>query len=182
MENSAHIPVELQRHIDKRIREGIARYRRQAIAGFVILLVGLGLAAHVESKHNSAQRTEIRDQATQSQHAIVSSGDAVAVSDCNRDYNTIDGLRDELERSLIRLDQLEKDGVYTHAQAQAGRDSTFDILQRYTLPDCRLADDVLTANPGKAIIVPKPRYPDDPQQREDEKRETKELGRPSDVP
>lgn len=182
MEQEPHIPIELTQYVDQRVRNALGRYRQQAVIGFVILLLGLGAGVAVEREHNSTQRDQIEQKSAEAQRAIVTSGDAIAVSGCNRDYETIDALRDQLERSLLRIDQLEKAGTYTHAQAQAGRDSTFEFLQRYKLPDCRNADDVLTANPGEAIVVPLARYPNDPLQKADEANEADELGKKSDVP
>jgi hypothetical protein len=157
--------------VDTAVRHALAAYSRRAIIGFVILAVGIGLAVKVESDHNADQREQIVNQGEQAQQSIVVSGDAIAVAGCNRDYDTIDTLRDELERSLVRIDLLEKEGTYTPRQAQVGRDATKDILKRYKLPDCRFADDVLTANPGKPTTVPEPRYPNDPQQQESERNE-----------
>lgn len=182
MDQTPHVPVELQRYVQQRVSEALGRYRRQAVVGFVLLLAGIGAALAVESEHNAAQRDQIIRQGKEAEQSIIRSGDAVAVSGCNRDYNTIDSLRDELERSLLRIDSLEADGTYSKHQADVSREATKDILKKYTLPDCRRADDVLTAKPGKTVLVPTARYPNDPQQRKDEQREADELDQKSDAP
>lgn len=172
----------IERRCRKAVKDAVRAYQRNAIIGFLILLAGIGGAIYLDGQHNSDQREQILSQGQQQDKAIVASGDAVAVAGCNRDYRTIDSLRDELERSLLRIDSLEADGTYSKHQADVGREATRDILARYKLPDCRRADDILTTKPGEVPTAPEARYPDDPQQRADEERETKELGQPSDVP
>lgn len=182
MEQEPHIPVELERYVTKRVNDALKRYRNQATVGFALLLLGLVGAFYVDSTHNTDQREQLAKESHAAQKSIVRSGDVVAVSGCNRDYNTIDSLRDQLERSLSRIDGLEADGTYSKRQADVARDATRDILKEYQLPDCREADDVLTAKPGKQVAIPVARYPNDPQQKQDEKQEAKELGHKSNVP
>lgn len=166
-DRQAELTPATEEYVDKRVNEALSAYRRQALVGFLILLVGL-IAASV--------RTETLSD--NSRQAIVDSGDVVAVSGCNRDYDTIDALRDQLEVSLDRIDQLERDGTYTHAQAKAGRESTHQFLDKYQLPDCRPVQNILTAEPGASFRIPEPRYPGDPQQQADEAREADSAGHP----
>ena len=159
--------------IQGRIKNAIRAYQRRAIGGFLVLFLGLGGAFYLDRQHNEDRRKEIIQQGAKQDRAIVASGDAIAITGCNRDYETIDALRDQLEVSLKRIDSLEKDGTYSPRQAEVARDSTREFLSKYHLPDCREADNTLTAEPKKPIIVPAPRYPDDPEQRKDEKRDAK---------
>ncbi len=168
--------------IQGRINAGVREYQRRAAIGFVVLVVGIGGAIYLDGQHNADQRQEIEKVSNAQDRAIIHSGDVIAVSGCNRDYNTIDALRDELERQLLRVDALEKDGTLSPRLADASRQSTLELLDRYKLPDCRRADDILTARPGKKVRIPLARYPNDPQQRKSEAQEAKELGQRADVP
>ena len=168
--------------VESAVREAVRAYQRRAVVGFVILLAGLGGAVYLDAQHGDDARKAIAEQGDKQDAAIIRSGDAIAVSGCNRDYETIDALRDQLEVQLVRIDALEADGTYTTRQAEVGRQSTKDFLAKYKLPDCRHADDVLTQNPGESVPVIEPRYPDDPEQLADEKREEKDLGKKANVP
>lgn len=150
--------------LDK-LTEGHTWLKSQWWLGLVawIFLAGIiGYALYIDDKHSS-----------QSRDAIVTSGRAVSVSGCNRDYDTIDALRDQLENSLERIDLLVQDGTYTPRQAEIARKSTKDVLANYTLPDCRVAATVVTSDPNKDTYVPDPRYPNDPKQLSDEGQEAK---------
>lgn len=164
-ESFEHLEPADKEYVNERVDQVLRSYRRQAIIGFLILLIGVAAAFY-------------RGQtlANDSRDAIVDSGDVVAVSGCNRDYETIDALRDQLEVSLDRIDQLEADGTYTKAQASAGRESTHQFLDKYQLPDCRPVSSILSSDPDGRFTVPPARYPNDPQQQADEKRESDKAG------
>lgn len=171
-----------QGYVDECVDRALSRYRMQAAIGFVILFLGILAAGTIERSHNADQRDQIEAQAVASDDRIVKSGDAVAVGGCNRDYATIDALRDQLEVQLLRIDSLVADGTYTPRQGQVAKDSTDDFLNKYKLPDCREAAKVLTAEPAVGVTVPEPRYPDDPQQKASERKEAKKFGKPVNGP
>jgi len=181
-ETSEHFSPEQERVINERVNSALSGYRMQASVGFVILFLGLGVSGYIERDHNADQRNQIAAQAHASDQRIVQSGDAVAVGGCNRDYETIDALRDQLEVQLLRIDSLVADGTYTQRQGEVAKDSSNDFLKKYTLPDCREAAKVLTFKPGEPINIPTPRYPDDAQQKASEEKEAKKFGRPVNGP
>lgn len=121
---------------------------KQATIGYLILFMGI-LMMYLNGQSTSQRERE----------AIVESGRVVSVDGCNRDYETIATLRDEIEASKDRTLKLVKEGTLTEAQAMRSINETDDFLERYVLPDCRKAEEVLTSDPDQVNRVPKPKYP-----------------------
>lgn len=125
------------------------RVRRNVVAYLIVFAGLIGV-------WNIAQNAE-----RNAQDAIVSSGAAVAVDGCNRDFDTITNLRVFLERTKRIQQRSVANGVLTPEQAKRGEAFYDLLLNNYPLPDCRAADDVITADPDEVPKAPIPRYPGD---------------------
>lgn len=126
-----------QIHLDSRneARKEVRAYRRNAVIGFVILLISIAGVRLADTRGLNAHR-----------NAVVKSGNAVAVKSCNRDF------RNSLKQrvALERVQDRDEDGpVITEAERQRQ-------IERLTpLPDCRSAT-TLTDEPTKKIVIPRP--------------------------
>jgi hypothetical protein len=131
-------------------RTHIKRYAKSALAGFLILLTGIGAAIHLgDNQANNARR------------AVVGSGRAVSVAGCNRDFDTITRVRSILLASEAFQAKQHRAGKITDEQFKAAKDFYQDQLSGLPLPDCREAAHILTDDPTKRVIIPVPRYPGD---------------------
>lgn len=137
------------------------RISNPQLAAFVILFAGFAGSLILNNNFQTQTTNKVQKQAVASRNAIVKSGDAIAVQGCNRDFNTISILRAQLKDNLNRIDALVADGTYSHRQGKEAKRSINTLLAKYRLPDCRIADDILTGNPKDKIVVPTPRYPGD---------------------
>ena len=122
-----------ERAVSKRLRS----YRRSALAGFLVLAIGIGIALF-ETQH----------QADRSRAAVVASGKTVAIEGCNRDYE-----RDVKFRFLL---QRLKDSARANKTATAEQKATavafYDAqLKRFVLPDCRKSESLLTDDPDQKL-------------------------------
>lgn len=124
------------------------RRAKQRMVGFMVLFVAF--LANAFYANNLA--TEARDR-------IIRSGDAVAVSGCNRDYEDREAIRrvltasKDFTRNAFRRLDMSEEGVRLRLEFYDTQ------LGQLPLPDCRLADDVLTDDPDMPIHYPKPMYP-----------------------
>lgn len=141
LDTALHIAGTVSKH---RIRS----YAKGALVGFVILLAGVGLAF----REGTLRANGARD-------AIVRSGSVIAVDGCNRDFRSISNLRGIIDNSRTQLKSYERDGTISHEQYLRGLAEIDKQLKTYPLPDCRKADDVLTANPNKVPEAPVPLHP-----------------------
>jgi hypothetical protein len=120
------------------VRKSMRIYTRSALLGFVILLVGVGVAL------STAARTG--DDARQS---IVQSGKAIAVEGCNRDYVDRQNFRVTLE-------------VFAAAAKRQGNQDSIrfwrDVIALNPQLDCRKAQEILTDDPDATIPVIPPYY------------------------
>jgi hypothetical protein len=131
------------------VNKAVKRTHRNAVLGYVILLVG------VFGMYWNGQSLSQRER-----NAIVESGKVVSVDGCNRDYETITALRAILtaanddRRRAYRLGRLTPE-EYADAKVYFDRQ-----LKTLVLPDCRIAERVLTANPDAPRELPSPKYPE----------------------
>jgi hypothetical protein len=63
-----------------------------------------------------------------------------------------------------------KEGLYTKEQYDQAVQFYDSQLHEITLPDCRKAAQILTADPRKIGPLPVPRYPNDPQAKAEQAR------------
>lgn len=130
----------------------LRKYRNGAVAGFLILLFGIGLGSVVNNR-------DISDSAKDGRVAIVHSGRYVSVEGCNRDFHTTEQLRSLIVRGKASVARLEKSHDITHAQAQSSREQSDKALADLKLPDCRLVRDAITDNPKDIKTPPVAEYP-----------------------
>lgn len=144
--------LELEKVREQRERNHRRRWRNANLAGFLILLAGVGGGFYTQGQDRSAADSK----ATEQRIAIVDSGRAVSVAGCNRDFKTISKLRGILirgqefqraafERGDISIEVYERGTAYYQQQ-----------LGTLPVPDCRKAAKVLTSDPNAPIRVPEP--------------------------
>ena len=143
-EQLAYFSASTKRAVDNALR----RFRRSAVAGFLILLLGVGYNLY-----------DTRTASDEGRHAIVQSGRVVAVDGCNRDFRTIGILRAQIIKGKEQIQAYVEDGTITQAAADRQIKATDELLAKYKQPDCRVADKLLTDDPDVKRPVPKPLYP-----------------------
>lgn len=145
-----------ERYLNERIGASLKRYVKRATVGFGILFAGLVTTYSIAAHDNDLSR-----------QAIVDSGQAVAITSCNRDFDQAQraraGIRSEFRNGLGQLALFVKEGTITEAQGERLRKESIREknadLKDTPLPDCRQADDQLTSDPDDDIKVPAPKYP-----------------------
>lgn len=135
-------------HASKKV---LKRFRKEAVAGFLILALGLGIGTSANNHTNAASRVQ-----------IVKSGQAVAVSGCNRDFRFASGLRGVLYASRDFQAGALKRGDISRDRYKLAVRFYKTQLQALPLPDCRVAKEILTDDPNAKIVVPQPLYPGGP--------------------
>ena len=127
------------------VRKGVRSYRNSALVGFLGLLIGLIFAFSTSANRADSNR-----------EAIVKSGRAVAVEGCNRDYTDRKNFRELLER----LKTATKDNKTSTLEQKRTAIAFYDAqLKKFTLPDCRTSEHLLTDDPNAEIPVIVPYYP-----------------------
>lgn len=134
-------------------RRAFRRYRRDALIGFLVLLVGVLAALHTAT-----------NEAEQARQAIIDSARVVVVDGCNRDF--IDRMQ---VRGVLIASRREARALYH--RGEINRENYLSRLAFYReqlhnlpLPDCRRAPDILTDDPGEIDEVRDvdPLYPGHP--------------------
>lgn len=126
------------------------QWRRNALMGYVLLLLGLGANSFID-----------RERANDGREALAASGNVVSVTGCNRDFRLYQKLRAVFVRSLQAIQDQHDAGLITDAQYDRARAFYVDQLQNFALPDCREVNDTLTDDPTQAQTqtTPEPLYP-----------------------
>lgn len=136
-------------HEDDTTRAALATYSRRALAGFVILAIGI-IVAFWSGSHRAAGERD----------TIVKTGRIVSVSGCNRDFVTITKLRSLLSSAKASVVQNGKAGLYSKDRVHEAVVFYDRQLSQLKLPDCRVARTIVTDDPSKADTkVPVPLYP-----------------------
>lgn len=142
-----------ERAVEKGVREGVRQYRNRALQGFVLLVVGLICLTWFQS-HETSQR---RALAAGQRDAIVKSGRAVALTGCNRDFKTAQAFQATIE--AVREAAKRRPDSIERANALHFWD---EVLRISPLPDCRMAENVVTQDPHRPIVRIDPFYPGAP--------------------
>lgn len=137
----------------------VRRYARNSLVGFVILLAGLGYAWHTGAEDAADSRDAIAKSSRASATAIVASGRALAVDSCNRDFKNTGRLRGLLLRAEAEIPKAVKKGRFSKEEAADALEFYDKELARIPLPDCRLAEVILTDDPSKPVQQPVPLHP-----------------------
>lgn len=148
-------PEQLQFFTDqtqRAVRLATKRVTRRASAGFLILLLGLGGQYYV-GQQDLVHR---RDIAQKQRAAIVTTGNAVAVTGCNRDFVSTKALRGLLTSALAQTKDARKRGDITEIQYTRAQTFYSKQLSLLVLPDCRPVTHLVSADPNKPIAVPTP--------------------------
>lgn len=124
------------------VRRGLRWYRNGALMAFVVLAIGTAGGYLANNSDNEAAR-----------NALTSSGRAVAVDSCNRDFETFDKI---FRRLIAATEAAHAAGRSTQAERDVAVNFYQDELHH--LPDCRKAKALLTDNPNDPIKVPTPRF------------------------
>lgn len=140
-----------ERAVDKAIAKAEEMDKKRArgrllgfAALFLIFLANTFYIAHIGAK---------------SREQVVRSGDIVAVAGCNRDYEDRVAVRGVLLASKEFTVNAFKRLNLSEAEKEARLQFYDDRLAELPLPDCRLADDVLTDDPDSPLVVPEAFYP-----------------------
>lgn len=154
MTNDKHPPLSEEQlaffteQTQRAVRNALRRYVRGAAVGFFVLVVAIIGVRFLDAQDSAKARD-----------SIVRSGDAVAVSGCNRDFDTIKILRAQIKRGKKVTLQYVAEGLLTQAQADRAIADTNRLLSRYTLPDCRASLEIITDKPDAQITPQEPKYP-----------------------
>lgn len=129
------------------------QWRRNALLGYIMLLLGLGANSLID-----------RDRANQGREALAESGSVVSVTGCNRDFQLYQKVRAVFERSLQAIQDQHEQGLTTDEQYARAKAFYKDQLTNFALPDCREVANTLTDDPTKAETKtpPVPLYPGAP--------------------
>lgn len=140
-------------------RYALRVYSRRMLVGFLVLLAGVGYAVHTSNSDSAAGREALAKSGQASAAAIVSSGRALAVDSCNRDFQSIGRQRGLLIRAEAQIPKAVKKGQISQEQAKDAFKFYNDELSRIPLPDCRKVKLILTDDPKKPISQPVPLHP-----------------------
>jgi predicted negative regulator of RcsB-dependent stress response len=146
-----------EKHSEAVATRVLARFRRSAVVGFVILALGLiggQYQGFEQQSHDRAARTKA---ANAQRKAIVESGNIVAVEGCNLNFRAIQGTRGVLEDAKVSLEKNRKkltDEQYRQAIAFYND----ELDNKLKLPDCRAAGHILTTDPAKVGTPELPLY------------------------
>ena len=149
---------EAKRAADREAAKVLRRYVRGAVAGFLILLSGLVIQNRVES----ADREDRRQEAAEARQAIADSGNAIAVTGCNRDFTATRKLRALIRGQRGQIEQYRIEGTLTDAQARRAQEQISQNIRETPLPDCREVQNAVTDDPDQRITVPEPLFKGSP--------------------
>lgn len=144
-EQLAFFTEQTRRAVHKSVRKVVLT----AASGYVVLLVGLIIAFGANA--NTSEQSEANQR--EARVAIVDSGRAVAVDGCNRDFRNTDKFRGLLVRLKVAT-------TLNAAQPPAQRKAAISFYnttiadQKY--PNCSAARSIITDDPTKPIVVPRP--------------------------
>lgn len=126
------------------------QWRRNALLGYIVLLLGLGANSLID-----------RDRANQGREALAESGNVVSVTGCNRDFRLYQKVRAVFQRSLQAIEDQHRQGLTTDEQFERAKAFYNDQLTNFALPDCREVASTLTDDPARAAgkTAPEPLYP-----------------------
>lgn len=135
-------------HTERGVSKALRKHTRGTAAAFLFLLA-TSIGVYQIGQNGNA---DARD-------AIVTSGQAVSVSGCNRDFKSTQVLRGLITSAQV-VQKSERDkGHLSQEQYEVGKKFYDDQLVRITLPDCLLAQNVVTSDPNATIRVPTPLRP-----------------------
>lgn len=138
----------MSREVQHTARKMLHIYVRNAVIGFVILLVANIYVWSTAQTLNSDAR-----------EAIVQSGRAVSVDGCNRDFQTINALRGILTAAQSERARALKRGEISPQQFQRAQEFYHQQLANLQLPDCEQSREILTDEKDRAPLVPQPLRP-----------------------
>lgn len=157
-EQLAFFTEQTERATKKGTKEGVRRFRRTAVLGYLTLLVGL-VFVWGQYQRDISERRVI---ATQQRHTLVESGRAVAVNSCNQRYEDRLQIRGVLIASRQFVKDQAKRGVITPERRKTSLDFYDERLRQLKLPDCRKDQKLLTDDPATPIPDIPPFYPGAP--------------------
>lgn len=126
--------------------KAVKRYAKRSLAGFLILLAGVG-GALIQTARYSGEARE----------AIVKSGRAVAVAGCNRDFDTTKRLRAIFDRLSAANDAAHSAGRVPDSQYKQAADFYASEKARLKLPDCVEAENLITDENADNVPTINPR-------------------------
>lgn len=121
-------------------------WRRGMVIGFIILFLGAMSNSYVDRERSRVARA-----------TLVHSSRVVVIDGCNRDFRTIERLRALLVRAELAVNQQRKEGIISQRRYETALKFYDEEIRLLRLPDCRRAQNVITADPFRD--VPKPPFP-----------------------
>lgn len=137
--------VQTEHAAQKAAHSAVLRFRRPAVVGYLLLLLGVLFAIGLGAHESNAGRNQ-----------IVESGRAVAVNACNARYEDRVKFRTLLTRLKVAAAASTRS---TAEQKEAAIKFYNGQLDSYKLFDCRDAENLLTADPHAKIPHIAPFYP-----------------------
>lgn len=132
------------------------RWKRNALIAYIAVAFALGANIAID-----------RERAGDARAALVNSGRIVSVDGCNRDFRLYQKVRAVFLRSLDAITQQRNSGLITQAQYLRAKNFYETELSNFALPDCRITENLLTADPAKADQpTPQPLYHGSPAENE----------------
>lgn len=145
----------------------VRRYAVGATIAFFLLVAASVYSANEAGNSAADARTAAKTAAkvsADSRVALVASGKVALVTGCNRDFHTQGAFVDLLQR----LDKATEANYRAGKSTKEARDAARAFYQpeirkaMRLVPDCRVVENVLTADPNVPIPVIKPLYPKKP--------------------
>lgn len=128
----------------------LRKFQRNAIIGFVTLLLGVGFNVY-----------DVRHHASEQSRAVVQSGTVVAVEGCNRDFRSLVALRGVLQTARTQVRRAVRAGRISKEQGDEALKFYKEQLGKLKLPDCRKTEGLLTNDLNHSTLppIPRPLYP-----------------------
>lgn len=134
---------------ERAVRKSLRTYSRRAVVGFILLFAAF-----------MANVLYINKIADDGRHAVIKSGNIVAVDGCNRDYRSAQAVRGVLIASKDFTQQAVRRGTIPPQEALERLNFYNTQLASLPVPDCRRSAKVLTDDPNVALLPPTPLWQD----------------------
>lgn len=142
------------------IKRALKSFSKKATAGFLVLLIGVGVNSYFGQHYNTVARERDAKTTMRASQAIVRSGNLVAVDGCNREYRSTQGLRDIVSHGADAVKRQHSQGLLTSEQERKSLAFYQELNEKLVLPDCRDAAKILSIDPKKVQTPPaRPLHP-----------------------
>lgn len=131
------------------------RYQREAVIGFVILLLGVAAAFYAQNQDRANRREELRATASRQLDAVR----AAAVKNCNDTFISVRNTRAVLLVAAKTTTAQYEAGVIDKKQYVQAK-QFYDVnLSNLRLPDCREIAALIADDPDEPVEKVTPKHP-----------------------